>query len=71
MSPEFLVSLIDFRYCSDVLTKQDAINILKEAAIGKEEREKELLEKGYPAYTTAAGMILKDKHLFYLIKHFK
>lgn len=55
MEPEFLVSLIDFRYCSDVLTKEEAIDMLKKAAVGKEEREEELKQNGYPAYTTAAG----------------
>jgi L-fuconate dehydratase len=57
MEPEFLVSLIDFRYCSDVLTKEEAIEMLRECSNGKDEREKELLEKGYPAYTTAAGWL--------------
>ncbi|XP_022906814.1 mitochondrial enolase superfamily member 1-like [Onthophagus taurus] len=57
MDPEHLVSLIDFRYISDVITKNEAIDMLKQAAEGKEERMKYLLEKGYPAYTTQVGWL--------------
>lgn len=51
-----LVSTIDFRYITDVLTKEEAIKLLKAKQAGKQERIKELLEKGYPAYTTQVGM---------------
>lgn len=76
MEPEFLVTLIDFRYCSDVLTKEDAIKILKDSSIGKEERERDLLKNGYPAYTTAAGWLgyseekMKSLCLKYMSKGF-
>lgn len=66
MEPEFLVSLIDFRYCSDVLTKKEAIDLLKQSAIGKKQREEELKINGYPAYTTAVGeylILLKNMYL--------
>ena len=55
MEPEQLVSTIDFRYITDVVTKKEAIEMLKKARTGKEEREKYLLENGYPAYTTQVG----------------
>lgn len=57
MSPQEIVSLIDFRYISDLLTKEEAIGILEEKQQGKVQREKELLASGYPAYTTACGWL--------------
>ncbi|XP_055688243.1 mitochondrial enolase superfamily member 1-like [Lutzomyia longipalpis] len=55
MEPELLVSTIDFRYISDVITPAEAIEMLKKAQEGKEERIEELLKTGYPAYTTQVG----------------
>nr|KAG5709616.1 hypothetical protein BaRGS_001666 [Batillaria attramentaria] len=57
MEPEQLVSAIDFRYMHDVLTPQEAVEMLKKARQGKEKREQELLEKGYPCYTTSCGWL--------------
>jgi len=39
MSPEELISTIDLSYLSDVLTKEEAIGILKRNAGGKKERD--------------------------------
>lgn len=57
MEPEELVAAIDFRYMHDVLTPLEAIDMLKKVQQGKEKREKELLEKGYPCYTTSCGWL--------------
>ncbi|MBG86707.1 MAG: fuconate dehydratase [Verrucomicrobiales bacterium] len=57
LSPEQLVSCVDFRYITDALTPQQAVALLQDKAAGKEEREKNLLENGYPAYTTSAGWL--------------
>ncbi|XP_063698514.1 mitochondrial enolase superfamily member 1-like [Culicoides brevitarsis] len=58
MEPEMLVSTIDFRYITDVITKDEAIDLLKSRQEnGKNERIKELLANGYPAYTTQVGWI--------------
>ncbi|XP_078691349.1 mitochondrial enolase superfamily member 1-like [Branchiostoma floridae x Branchiostoma belcheri] len=57
MEPEKLVSCIDFRYISDVLTKEEAVEMLKKNQESKADREKEMLEKGYPAYITSAGWL--------------
>ena len=57
MSPEEIVSLIDFRYLSNVLTKKEAISILQDMVDGREEREKELSISGCPAYTTSAAWL--------------
>lgn len=57
MSAEELVSCIDFSYITNVITPEEALKILKEQEASKEERIKELLDKGYPAYTTSAGWL--------------
>jgi len=57
MDPEVLVSTIPFRYLSDALTKDEAVDMLKSAAVGKEAREAELMSSGFPAYTTSAGWL--------------
>jgi L-fuconate dehydratase len=57
MEPEKLVSVIDFRYITDALTKEEALDILKKNRPFKQKREEELLEKGFPAYTTAVGWV--------------
>jgi L-fuconate dehydratase len=57
MSPEQLVSCIDFRYITDALTPQEALAILHQQASTKGLREREMLEHGYPAYTTSAGWL--------------
>ncbi|WP_431278898.1 enolase C-terminal domain-like protein [Leifsonia poae] len=57
MSPEELVDLIDFRYLSDALTRDDALAILRAAEPGRTEREATLLALGYPAYTTTPGWL--------------
>ncbi|XP_025109141.1 mitochondrial enolase superfamily member 1-like isoform X3 [Pomacea canaliculata] len=57
MEPEKLVSTIDFRYMHDVLTPEEAIEMLKKSQDGKQEREAEMLAKGYPCYTTSCGWL--------------
>ena len=53
LSPEHLVSTIDFSYNTDALTPQEAIDLLKSARAGREVRETEVRVSGYPAYTTS------------------
>ncbi|NGO75374.1 fuconate dehydratase [Streptomyces sp. YC504] len=60
MSPEELVSLVDFRYLSDALTPDEALGILRAAAPGRRERADRLRATGYPAYTTSAGWLGYD-----------
>lgn len=57
MSPEEIVDLVDFRYLSDALTPEEALDILREAVPGREEREAALIEEGYPGYTTTPGWL--------------
>jgi L-fuconate dehydratase len=57
MSPEQIVSLIDFRYLDDALTPAEALDILRAAQDGRDERIAQLEREGYPAYTTTPGWI--------------
>ncbi len=57
MPPRQLAGCIDFRYITDALTREEAVEILERQAPQKAEREARLLREGYPAYTTSAGWI--------------
>ncbi|MFF1925303.1 enolase C-terminal domain-like protein [Streptomyces sp. NPDC058221] len=57
MTPEELVSLVDFRYLSDALTPEEALAILRAAEPGRAERAERLRAEGYPAYTTSPGWL--------------
>ncbi|RQR43023.1 fuconate dehydratase [Burkholderia sp. Bp9140] len=57
MPPEQLVSCIDFTYIDDVLTREEAVAMLRRAAPGKAQREREMHAHGFPGYTTAAGWL--------------
>nr|CAD7439517.1 unnamed protein product [Timema bartmani] len=57
LEPEVLVNCIDFRYISDVVTKEEAIEMLKAKREGKAEREEQMRTVGYPAYTTQVGWL--------------
>ena len=57
MSPEALVRCIDFRYITDCITPEEALALLRDAAVGKAERIATLQAEGYPCYTTSAGWL--------------
>ncbi len=57
MTPEQLVSCIDFSYITDVLTPEQALLILREKAGTRATRESEMREHGFPAYTTSTGWL--------------
>jgi L-fuconate dehydratase len=57
LTPAQVVRCIDFRYITDALTADEAIELLERQAATKAERERMLLQAGYPAYTTSAGWI--------------
>lgn len=57
MTPEQLVSSIDFRYITDVLTPDEALDILRRNMPTRARREAKMLERGYPAYITSAGWL--------------
>ncbi|CAN7316388.1 L-fuconate dehydratase [Phyllobacterium sp. LjRoot231] len=57
MTPEEIVNIVDFRYLTDVLTRDEALEILHNAEAGKQERIADLKATGYPCYTTSAGWL--------------
>ena len=57
MTPEQLVECIDFRYLTDCITPEEALQLLTKQAEGKAARLQNLLAQGYPCYTTSAGWL--------------
>nr|WP_243754297.1 enolase C-terminal domain-like protein [Labedaea rhizosphaerae] len=60
LTPEELVDLVDFRYLTDALTPDEALDILRKAEPGRAARKKELQAAGYPGYTTTPGWLGYD-----------
>ena len=56
-NPEEITNWLTFKYIEDVLSQDEAFNILSENQKFKEERINTILKEGYPAYTTAAGWL--------------
>jgi L-fuconate dehydratase len=57
MTSEQIVSLVDFRYLTNVLTPAEALDLLRRAEPGRARREELLHVDGYPAYTTSPGWL--------------
>lgn len=57
MSPDDLVAVIDFRYITDALTPEEALEILKNQMGNRHANEVRLLDHGIPAYTTTPGWL--------------
>ncbi len=60
MSPEEIVRIVDFRYLTDALTPEEALDILRKAEPGKAARLATLEREGYACYTTSAGWLGYD-----------
>ncbi|MCS4244802.1 L-fuconate dehydratase [Rhizobium sp. BIGb0125] len=60
MSAEEIADIVDYRYLTDVLSREDALSILKKAEAGKAARVETLKNEGYPCYTTSAGWLGYD-----------
>jgi L-fuconate dehydratase len=60
LSPEEIVSLVDFRYLTDALTPEDALAILRRAEPGRAQRIAHLKTVGFPAYATSPGWLGYD-----------
>lgn len=60
MSPEQLVRAIDFRYITDAITPEAALELLTARAVGKAARIEHIVANGYPCYTTSAGWLGYD-----------
>jgi L-fuconate dehydratase len=57
MTPEQLVGCVDFRYMTDVLTPEQAVELLTAKESGKDECETAMRRAGFPAYTTSVGWL--------------
>ena len=57
MEPEQLVELIDFKHISEVVTKEEALELLKARRPEAMARKEEMKKDGFPAYTTSAGWL--------------
>ena len=57
LSAEQIADIVDYRYLTDVLSREDALAILKKAETGKAERIATLKREGYACYTTSAGWL--------------
>lgn len=58
LSPEQLVACVDFRYLTDVLTREQALQMLQKQATTKSDRVKLAMEnKAVPAYNTSVGWL--------------
>jgi L-fuconate dehydratase len=60
MTPDELVSLVDFRYIVDAVGPNDARTLLEVTDSNKSERASALARDGLPAYTTSAGWLGYD-----------
>ncbi|MBF8253138.1 MAG: L-fuconate dehydratase [Actinobacteria bacterium] len=67
MSSEEIVAAIDFRYISDALTPEEALEILNRAESHKSKNEAILVSTGVPAYTTTPGWLgYSDEKMLHL-----
>ena len=57
MSPEEIVSVVDFTHIRNVLTPERALEILRRGQEGKDDRIASLRTQGFPAYTTSPGWL--------------
>lgn len=58
MTPEEFVRCIDFRYITDAITPEEAVELLKKSEAGKADRLADAEQsKAVPAYTTSAGWL--------------
>ncbi|CCF17861.1 mandelate racemase-like enolase, enolase superfamily domain protein [Pseudorhizobium banfieldiae] len=57
LSAEEIADIVDFRYLTDVLTRDEAVAILRQAETGKAKRIATLKQEGYACYTTSAGWL--------------
>lgn len=72
MTSEEIVKLIDFRYLTDAITPDEAMDILIRNEDKKTERIEKLKVEGYPCYTTSAGWLgYSDEKLRRLCKEAK
>ncbi len=57
LTPAQIVEMVDWRYITDALTPDEALDSLERLVATRADREADLLREGYPAYTTSAGWL--------------
>lgn len=60
LTPEQFVDCLDLRYLSDVLTREEALAIVRRNYASRHERIAYLERHGYPSYSTSAGWLGYD-----------
>jgi L-fuconate dehydratase len=60
LEPEQIIAAIDFRYIEDALSQDEALDLLVRMRAGRVDRLAEIMQSGYPAYTTSAGWLGYD-----------
>ena len=57
LSPEAFTACVEFRYLTDALTPEEALEIVRRNESGRAARIAEMERDGFPAYTTSAGWL--------------
>ena len=68
-TPEEFVNATAFRYISDAVTKEEALDLLKKLEPTKAERIEKVKKLGYPAYTTSVGCKVRSMEQVKIAKH--
>ena len=71
LEPEQIINSIDWRYIKDAITPEEARNILVAGNKTRSESEKNLLQKGPKAYSTAGWLGLTDQQIIDTIDEMK
>tara|TARA_R110002095_G_scaffold147856_4_gene127873 strand:+ start:1728 stop:2972 length:1245 start_codon:yes stop_codon:yes gene_type:complete len=56
MPPEELINWIDLKYLNDMLTRDEALELLRSSCVDNDTRD-HILKEGYPAYDTSVGWL--------------
>jgi L-fuconate dehydratase len=57
LSPAQITDLVDFRYLTDVLSRDEALDLLERGQAGRDSRAAALRSGGFPAYSTTPGWL--------------
>ncbi|MEM8671355.1 MAG: enolase C-terminal domain-like protein [Planctomycetota bacterium] len=68
LEPEFVADCIDWRNISDLMTRDEAVDILDHARFSVPEREATMSERGPKAYCTAGWLGLSDEEILATIR---